>query len=226
MKISINKNGSIISNFPQIVCPSDHLSLSVYRKLLKVLCDVFLHKACRCRLCMVLVITWMFNVARHLNLKTKISEKKKIANTQQCLSRSMVVDLIECILLFTVHVLYYVFVSEFVAAVVQINVHAYMLVCICVFVCLTLLFFFPFGCWLCVSALLCLACVCVWLTHSLWHAVCYIPALHTDTAAGLLIRSIHLVTQRLNSQWRPDMSISLAALELLAGLAKVKLSFW
>uniref|UniRef100_A0A8C7TY46 Ral GTPase-activating protein subunit beta n=1 Tax=Oncorhynchus mykiss TaxID=8022 RepID=A0A8C7TY46_ONCMY len=47
-------------------------------------------------------------------------------------------------------------------------------------------------------------------------------ALHTDTAAGLLIRSIHLVTQRLNSQWRPDMSISLAALELLAGLAKVR----
>ncbi|XP_063730875.1 ral GTPase-activating protein subunit beta isoform X1 [Eleginops maclovinus] len=44
----------------------------------------------------------------------------------------------------------------------------------------------------------------------------------TDTAAGLLVRSIHLVTQRLNSQWRQDMSISLAALELLAGLAKVK----
>uniref|UniRef100_A0A8C7TMI7 Ral GTPase-activating protein subunit beta n=1 Tax=Oncorhynchus mykiss TaxID=8022 RepID=A0A8C7TMI7_ONCMY len=43
-----------------------------------------------------------------------------------------------------------------------------------------------------------------------------------DTAAGLLVRSIHLVTQRLNSQWRSDMSISLAALELLAGLAKVK----
>uniref|UniRef100_A0A8D3EFM9 Ral GTPase-activating protein subunit beta n=1 Tax=Scophthalmus maximus TaxID=52904 RepID=A0A8D3EFM9_SCOMX len=42
------------------------------------------------------------------------------------------------------------------------------------------------------------------------------------TAAGLLVRSIHLVTQRLNSQWRQDMSISLAALELLAGLAKVK----
>uniref|UniRef100_A0A9J7ZV09 Ral GTPase-activating protein subunit beta n=1 Tax=Cyprinus carpio carpio TaxID=630221 RepID=A0A9J7ZV09_CYPCA len=49
-------------------------------------------------------------------------------------------------------------------------------------------------------------------------------ALHTDTAAGLLIRSIHLLTQRLNSQWRLDMSISLAALELLAGLAKVKVS--
>ncbi|KAG8565218.1 hypothetical protein GDO81_012762 [Engystomops pustulosus] len=47
-------------------------------------------------------------------------------------------------------------------------------------------------------------------------------SLHTDTAAGLLMRSIHLVTQRLNSQWRPDMSISLAALELLSGLAKVK----
>nr|XP_054500120.1 ral GTPase-activating protein subunit beta isoform X5 [Agelaius phoeniceus] len=49
-------------------------------------------------------------------------------------------------------------------------------------------------------------------------------ALHTDTAAGLLIRSIHLVTQRLNSQWRQDMSISLAALELLSGLAKVKVA--
>ncbi|XP_051568992.1 ral GTPase-activating protein subunit beta-like isoform X7 [Myxocyprinus asiaticus] len=45
-----------------------------------------------------------------------------------------------------------------------------------------------------------------------------------DTAVGLLIRSIHLLTQRLNSQWRLDMSISLAALELLAGLAKVKVS--
>lgn len=44
----------------------------------------------------------------------------------------------------------------------------------------------------------------------------------TDTASGLLVRSIHLVTQRLNSQWRQDMSISLAALELLAGLAKVQ----
>ncbi|TRY57786.1 hypothetical protein DNTS_012048 [Danionella cerebrum] len=47
-------------------------------------------------------------------------------------------------------------------------------------------------------------------------------ALHTDSASGLLIRSIHLLTQRLNSQWRQDMSISLAALELLAGLAKVR----
>ncbi|XP_023691037.1 ral GTPase-activating protein subunit beta isoform X10 [Paramormyrops kingsleyae] len=47
-------------------------------------------------------------------------------------------------------------------------------------------------------------------------------ALHTDTAAGLLVRSIHLVTQRLNKQWRSDMSVSLAALELLAGLAKVR----
>ncbi|XP_013929779.1 PREDICTED: ral GTPase-activating protein subunit beta isoform X3 [Thamnophis sirtalis] len=47
-------------------------------------------------------------------------------------------------------------------------------------------------------------------------------ALHTDTAAGLLIRSIHLVTQRLNAQWRQEMSISLAALELLSGLAKMK----
>ncbi|KAI1897030.1 hypothetical protein AGOR_G00078920 [Albula goreensis] len=43
-----------------------------------------------------------------------------------------------------------------------------------------------------------------------------------DTAAGLLTRSVYLLTQRLNSQWRPDMSVSLAALEVLSGLAKVK----
>ncbi|XP_035238591.1 ral GTPase-activating protein subunit beta-like isoform X4 [Anguilla anguilla] len=49
-------------------------------------------------------------------------------------------------------------------------------------------------------------------------------ALHRDydMAAGLLTQCIHLVTQKLSSQWRPDMSVSLAALELLSGLAKVK----
>lgn len=66
------------------------------------------------------------------------------------------------------------------------------------------------------SALLCFCFFCgVW-----YFRVLYGLAL-PDTAAGLLVRSIHLVTQRLNSQWRQDMSISLAALELLAGLAKV-----
>lgn len=66
--------------------------------------------------------------------------------------------------------------------------------------------------------LCCILCVlCVW-----YFGVLYGLAL-PDTAAGLLVRSIHLVTQRLNSQWRQDMSISLAALELLAGLAKVRL---
>ncbi|KAJ8369641.1 hypothetical protein SKAU_G00096690 [Synaphobranchus kaupii] len=49
-------------------------------------------------------------------------------------------------------------------------------------------------------------------------------ALHRDydTATGLLTQTVHLVTQKLASQWRPDMSVSLAALELLSGLAKVK----
>lgn len=60
---------------------------------------------------------------------------------------------------------------------------------------------------------------------SIWYfGLLYVVAL-PDTAAGLLVRSIHLVTQRLNSQWRQDMSISLAALELLAGLAKVMLQW-
>ncbi|XP_061114074.1 ral GTPase-activating protein subunit beta-like isoform X3 [Conger conger] len=49
-------------------------------------------------------------------------------------------------------------------------------------------------------------------------------ALHRDydMAAGLLTQCIHLVIQKLSSQWRPDMGVSLAALELLSGLAKVK----
>lgn len=82
-----------------------------------------------------------------------------------------------------------------------------------------------------VAVTLCLLC---WLNpallssgSALFFAVCGIFGVSyglalADTAAGLLVRSIHLVTQRLNSQWRQDMSISLAALELLAGLAKVK----
>ncbi|XP_063064371.1 ral GTPase-activating protein subunit beta-like [Engraulis encrasicolus] len=49
----------------------------------------------------------------------------------------------------------------------------------------------------------------------------YVPS-SPDSAMGLLVRSVHLVTQKLTSSWRNDMSISLAALELLAGLAKVK----
>lgn len=66
--------------------------------------------------------------------------------------------------------------------------------------------------------------LCFALSCGVWYfRVLYGLAL-PDTAAGLLVRSIHLVTQRLNSQWRQDMSISLAALELLAGLAKVSLN--
>lgn len=72
-----------------------------------------------------------------------------------------------------------------------------------------------------------LSCVAWILLCSILCGVWYFGVLYglafPDTAAGLLVRSIHLVTQRLNSQWRQDMSISLAALELLAGLAKVKL---
>lgn len=71
----------------------------------------------------------------------------------------------------------------------------------------------------CAPALL--SCLLCSVRCSVWYlGVLYGLAL-PDTAAGLLVRSIHLVTQRLNSQWRQDMSISLAALELLAGLAKV-----
>ncbi|XP_078001249.1 ral GTPase-activating protein subunit beta-like [Glandiceps talaboti] len=54
-----------------------------------------------------------------------------------------------------------------------------------------------------------------------------IKALHTlrefDTAWGLFVRCTHLVCQRLMSSWKSDLHVSLAALELLSGLAKVKL---
>ncbi|KAM4597576.1 ral GTPase-activating protein subunit beta-like [Polymixia lowei] len=49
-------------------------------------------------------------------------------------------------------------------------------------------------------------------------------ALHTNTASGLLVRCLLLVTQRLSSHWRNHMAVCLSALELLAGLAKVQVS--
>lgn len=80
----------------------------------------------------------------------------------------------------------------------------------------------------------CFSCLTLWwcgfnpslfLFRGVWYFGVFYGLALPDTAAGLLVRSIHLVTQRLNSQWRQDMSISLAALELLAGLAKVSTSF-
>ncbi|CAH1262037.1 RALGAPB [Branchiostoma lanceolatum] len=44
-----------------------------------------------------------------------------------------------------------------------------------------------------------------------------------DSAYGLFVRCIHLVCQRLMSAWKTDLNVSLAALELLSGLAKVKI---
>ncbi|XP_061428137.1 ral GTPase-activating protein subunit beta isoform X2 [Lethenteron reissneri] len=45
-----------------------------------------------------------------------------------------------------------------------------------------------------------------------------------DSALGLLVRAIHLVTQRVRTQWKADLKVSLAALELLSGLAKVRVT--
>ncbi|XP_037072244.1 ral GTPase-activating protein subunit beta-like [Pollicipes pollicipes] len=44
-----------------------------------------------------------------------------------------------------------------------------------------------------------------------------------DSARGLYVRAIYLVCHRLMSSWKADLNISLAALELLAGLARVRL---
>src|SRR4029434_4534417 len=64
-------------------------------------------------------------------------------------------------------------------------------------------------------------CVCVFYIVLLVLCVCVCVCVCVDSAMGLLVRSVHLVTQKLTSSWRNDMSISLAALELLSGRATV-----
>lgn len=48
----------------------------------------------------------------------------------------------------------------------------------------------------------------------------FVPTL-LDSAHALYVRATYLVCHRLISSWKSDLNISLAALELLMGLARV-----
>lgn len=48
----------------------------------------------------------------------------------------------------------------------------------------------------------------------------YIISLFIDTAHALFVRATYLVCHRLISSWKTDLNVSLAALELLSGLAR------
>lgn len=47
--------------------------------------------------------------------------------------------------------------------------------------------------------------------------------LFSDTAYGLFGHATSLVCNRLMATWKTDLNVALAAMELLAGLAKVKI---
>lgn len=58
-----------------------------------------------------------------------------------------------------------------------------------------------------VSYLICVNCTCTRLS--------------ADSAHALFVRATYLVCHRLISSWKTDLNVSLAALELLAGLARI-----
>lgn len=55
--------------------------------------------------------------------------------------------------------------------------------------------------------------------------VCYrlLIVFRTDSAHALFVRATYLVCHRLISTWKSDLNVSLAALELLSGLARIQI---
>ena len=51
----------------------------------------------------------------------------------------------------------------------------------------------------------------------------YVDIFVTDSAHALFVRATYLVCHRLISSWKTDLNVSLAALELLSGLARTKI---
>lgn len=49
----------------------------------------------------------------------------------------------------------------------------------------------------------------------------WIILIFVDSAHALFVRATYLVCHRLISSWKTDLNISLAALELLCGLARI-----
>ena len=50
------------------------------------------------------------------------------------------------------------------------------------------------------------------------------PVLPSDSAHALFVRATYLVCHRLISSWKSDLNTSLAALELLSGLARIHIA--
>ena len=50
------------------------------------------------------------------------------------------------------------------------------------------------------------------------------PVLPSDSAHALFVRATYLVCHRLISSWKSDLNTSLAALELLSGLARINIA--
>lgn len=50
-----------------------------------------------------------------------------------------------------------------------------------------------------------------------------IKIFHVDSAHALFVRATYLVCHRLISSWKTDLNVSLAALELLSGLARMNI---
>lgn len=48
-------------------------------------------------------------------------------------------------------------------------------------------------------------------------------SLNSDNAHALFVRATYLVCHRLISSWKTDLNVSLAALELLTGLARINI---
>ena len=55
-----------------------------------------------------------------------------------------------------------------------------------------------------------------------YHAAEMISSPHADTGHAVFVRATYLVCHRLISSWKSDLNTSLAALELLGGLARIK----
>lgn len=51
----------------------------------------------------------------------------------------------------------------------------------------------------------------------------YFVVVSQDSAHALFVRATYLVCHRLISSWKTDLNVSLAALELLAGLARTNI---
>lgn len=64
--------------------------------------------------------------------------------------------------------------------------------------------------------------MCLIISYTVYLLIKY-AFMFLDSAHALYVRATYLVCHRLISSWKSDLNISLAALELLMGLARVRI---